>query len=109
MASTAMPTTATHTRARCASKRSAGLEIRVGLARSSRGSSSSALFLAIRCLSGIAQLGAQSGPGPFRAQCVEPAQRVPARAAVEREGDDLGAAAHTRDRYGTAQTVAERR
>src|SRR5687768_5511713 len=111
MARTVRPTTATHTAARLASSRSTGLVMLVGLARSSNlGSSSSSVSAIVP--SGLArsaaQLGTQSGPSAVGAQCLEPAYRVPAGGAVEREGDDLGPPADARDRHRAAEAVAER-
>src|SRR5688572_6917829 len=115
MASTISPTTATHTSARLASKRNSGLAMLVGLARLSNPAASSGSVSAIvrPCRFRLpvwipAQLGAQRGPGTVGAQGLEPAQRIPSRVAVEREGDEFGTAANARDRNRSAEPVADR-
>src|SRR5688572_27842373 len=108
------PTTHTHTSARLASKRSAGLLMTVGLARLSSGSAAdsacpsaaSSISVSAIGLSALPDFGAQTEPSALAAQCPPPGQRVPGRAAVEREGGELRPAADVGDRYRPAETVA---
>src|SRR5690606_6995272 len=106
MTSAIRPTTTAQIRARLASNLSSGLEMLVGLARSSNSVSSGSAL--VTCPSRRARLPAQfraqRGPGAVAAQRLEPAQRVPSGAAVERKGYDLGASANARHRHRAAKT-----